>query len=241
MSDREKIANKIRALLNMSTANGCTESEAMNAAERANALMRDYNLTALDVSESTPEAYGRRGVKFAQGGNKRRRFPEASQCLMSIGNFTDCIVYMQGATLVFFGKKHDTEFASYLTDMIQNVMVSEYEANKSVLKKRFPHQHGKHLRKSFMLGMAERICERLNDLKNQRDDYVSAHASNALVVQEKAKLQEMFDKMNVKLKSTAVSRKIAINKHAFENGIESANGVSIGRPVANNNVSAYLK
>jgi hypothetical protein len=46
---RAKILARLKALLAMTTENSCTESEAMVAAEKASALMEEY-----DLSSSTP-------------------------------------------------------------------------------------------------------------------------------------------------------------------------------------------
>ncbi len=56
-SDRDRIANRIRLMLQKTVANGCTEEEAANAMSIAAKLMAQHNLARGDVSASAPPAY----------------------------------------------------------------------------------------------------------------------------------------------------------------------------------------
>ena len=47
--DRNKLLDKIRALFNKTTENGCTEAEAMAALDKARAMMDAYEVSAEDL------------------------------------------------------------------------------------------------------------------------------------------------------------------------------------------------
>ena len=44
-NETQVVIRRIKALCNMNQANGCSEGEAMNAASKAGALLKQYNLT----------------------------------------------------------------------------------------------------------------------------------------------------------------------------------------------------
>ena len=77
---RAAIIKKIRALLNMSLENGCTENEAIIAAEKADELMLEYNLETKDIEEIESERWGKRGKSFVGGSYKRRSYHPVSNC-----------------------------------------------------------------------------------------------------------------------------------------------------------------
>lgn len=60
--EREKIAARIRALRSKTVANGCTEEEAMSAAELLAKLLAQYNMT-LDEAELRESPFERTSVK----------------------------------------------------------------------------------------------------------------------------------------------------------------------------------
>lgn len=229
MNAREKTIAKIRALLNMNTKNGCTEAEAMVAAERASKLMAEYDIQLLDVAgEEQAERYGKRGRKFAQG-NVRRKFPESSNCINSVAGFTNCKAWIADDTLVFLGTAHDTEFAWFLMDMITKVMEKEWRMHKRTLKRK-TNEHGRKLRKSFMLGMSNRISDRLDELKAARNTQVAAAGGRALMINQNAKLEATMKALGLNLK-TRRPKSTRVNRSAYNQGTESANNVNFGRPV----------
>lgn len=57
---RAKILIKLRALLAKTVSNGCTEAEALAAAEKASAIMEEYDLSYTDVEQVRDERYGAR-------------------------------------------------------------------------------------------------------------------------------------------------------------------------------------
>ncbi len=60
--ENNDILLKLKALLNMTQANGCTEAEATTAMEKAQALMLQHNLTQASVNtdnQTTPQGIGK--------------------------------------------------------------------------------------------------------------------------------------------------------------------------------------
>ena len=236
---RAAIIKKIRALLNMSLENGCTENEAIIAAEKADELMLEYNLETKDIEEIESERWGKRGKSFVGGSYKRRSYHPVSNCHGSIAKFTDCRVFYSGPDLVFFGTDHGTEFAHYLNEMIRASMDIEYKKAEPVLKaqaKRDGYRvHGKTLRTSFLIGMAQRINERLTQLKYERDQKVHNHSTEStgtsLVVVTNQVLERKFQQLGLNLVSKASQRGKNIHGSSFKQGRDAGDRINLGRPV----------
>ncbi len=167
---RERIIIKVRALLAMTTANGCTEEEALTAADRANKLMEDYDLTYTDIeAEVRAERYGNRSRKFAGGSERRRSWHEVLGCTWAIAQYWDCKCWWQNQDLIYFGTATDTEMAHAMTDLLRIAMDGEWARYaKSEARKNQQHVHGRVLRTAFLLGMRRRINARLTEIKAQR-------------------------------------------------------------------------
>jgi Protein of unknown function (DUF2786) len=66
-----KIIERVRALLAMTTKNGCTEAEAMTAAVKAAELMEQYDLELGDVRSLEDERIAQQSKPFAADGRPR--------------------------------------------------------------------------------------------------------------------------------------------------------------------------
>jgi hypothetical protein len=228
---REKILKRLRAMLAMTAANGASEAEAMMAAEKASELMTEYDLSFEDVEQVRAERYGARKREFRSGSARRRTSHESSLCVGRIARLFDCRTWMSGQDLVFFGAEHDTESAHYLTDVVRVAMDCEV-ARYLRSADRPDHIHGKTLRTSFLLGMAIRINQRIDDMIAVKHDKSqnSAGTGTALVVLEKSKIvTERFASYSrdngLKLQSTTQRRSV-------RSGAAMAAGQSAGSRVA---------
>ena len=223
--DRTKILAKIRNLLQMTQDNGCTEAEALTASEKVNALLTEYNLTLNDISD-IQEKWGRRGKQGAKSANRPIFHPSVG-CVPAIAKFCECIGYVSGVNVVFFGTETNTEFAHYMLDMIKNMMEVEYRKAEPTLKKQ-TRLHGKTLRNSFMRGMGIRISERLLKLRDERDAAVSA-TGNALVIVKDAELKKQWAATGTAIViNTTRSR---IDSASFNEGKAAGDRVSLDRPL----------
>ena len=165
---RASIANKIKALMAMSTANGCTEAEALTAAAKAAELMAEYDVSYTDVEgEVAAEVFGvRKREFFKQNGRKVTGHP-VQYTFMQVGAFWDCRVWQSGAKLCFFGEQSDTENAHGMADMLRLAMDAEWHRYLNG-PDRPEAIHGRTIRASFMIGMSRRLNERLKEMKAAR-------------------------------------------------------------------------
>jgi len=243
MSDRTKIINKIRALLNVTVEKGASENEAMMAAERASTLMAEYNLQSKDISDLESERWGKRGKKFAGGSWQRRRYHEVRWCVITIADFCDCKVWYSGDDMIFFGTDINSAFAWYLTDMIKSAMESEFKKALDELK-HTTGRHGRTLRKSFLYGMANRLNQRMNELKRERDKHIhdvsTASTGKSLVVLTNAVLEQKFAALGMDLRTKKTANNSPIDSDAYYSGRDAANNVNLSRPVSGTGGQAQI-
>ena len=123
--DLDKLVQRIRALREKTVEQGCTEQEAMAAAEKVAELLDRYglNLSELDLRKQSCEGIG------IQTGRKRRG--PIDDCMGTIAAFFDCRVWAETAKMtgalnyVFFGLPGDVQAAVYLHELIVLAFASE--------------------------------------------------------------------------------------------------------------------
>ena len=155
-----RVKQRIRALTERTVARGCTEAEALAAAEMVGRLLERYALSMEEVDLRSDTCVSTR----VPAGGRRRRPVDA--CVPAIAGFCGCKVWLdreeQVAHYVFFGFETDVELAGYLFAVIASAVQTEtlrFRADRPLLA-------GVALRRastSFQVGMAQRLAERLQD------------------------------------------------------------------------------
>src|SRR3954462_2511697 len=96
-----RVKARIRALAEKTTSNGCTEAEALSAAEMGGRLLERYALTMEQV-----DLRGRPGVRMELFAGGQRRRP-IDGCVVAIARFCGCKVWLTrrelGVAYIFFG------------------------------------------------------------------------------------------------------------------------------------------
>lgn len=163
MTDRrERVAATIRALRAKTVANGCTEAEALAAAEKLAALLQQHNMT-LDEAEMRASPFerhqethddwiGERLWKIADG----------------IARLTD-VRYWTGRpgeapTINFFGFAHEVDVARYLLEICRRAMETE-QARILRNPRLITRARQRRAVAPFLDGMADRLRQRLRDMK----------------------------------------------------------------------------
>jgi Protein of unknown function (DUF2786) len=225
----EKVKARIKALAEKTVSNGCTEAEAMAAAEMVGRLLERYALS-MDEIELREERCVQ--VEVPLGGKQRRPI---DGCVTAIARFCDCKVWLaraeEGSRYVFFGFTADTTLAAYLFGVIDRAIRHELETFRlSQL-----HLTGAPLRRagvSFQHGMAARISERLEAMHAARESSVAAQRTTgtALILVKHSAVEEAFREISIRLVS-AGGLKRSINA-AFHSGFAAGDRVNLDRPVA---------
>ena len=202
MSDqtRKAVLKKLRAFAQRTVENGCTEAEAIAAAEAMQKLQHEYNMTLTDADILDAEYV----TEKMQLGNQRMH--PVVGAVMGVAIFTSTKMYKSGATLFIFGEKHKVDNAIYLISTIQSAMELEflnYRGTEAYLRETW-HHHGQTIRSSFMNGMAHRLYHRLLQMHKElmeQDATVSQTTGNSLVVMSDRALDDAFRKQNPNLRS----------------------------------------
>jgi hypothetical protein len=225
-----RVKARIKALAEKTVSNGCTEAEAMAAAEMVGRLLERYALSMeeIDVREE-------RCVQVAVpiGGKQRRPI---DGCVTAIARFCDCKVWVSRDDLmpsyVFFGFEADTSVASYLFAVIGRAMRTELSAFRAA----HPRLSGVALRrasKSFQQGMAARVADRLDAMHRERDASVAAQRTSgtALMVVKHQVVEDAFRQTEIRLVSAGRLTRTRLNG-AFRHGLAAGDRVNLNRPVA---------
>jgi hypothetical protein len=224
-----RVKARIKALAEKTVSNGCTEAEAMAAAEMVGRLLERYALSMeeIDVREALCVR-----VEVPIGGRQRRPI---DGCVTSIARFCDCKVWISRdgdvPSYVFFGFESDTTLASYLYSLINHAMWTELEAFRAT----HPQLRATRLRsasKSFQQGMAVRIAGRLDHMHQARDVNVAAQRSTgtALMLIKHRVVDDAFRETEIRLVSAGSLTRARVNR-AFRHGLVAGDRVNINRPV----------
>lgn len=120
MTDREKIAARIRALLAKTVENGCTEDEAVAAAEKAAEMLDRYNLT-IDEVQLRENPFKRADQE--QNDDIGRVLWKVAK---AISELTDTRYWTasvgSAAQISFFGYEHEVDVATYLLAICERAM-----------------------------------------------------------------------------------------------------------------------
>ncbi|MDJ0388043.1 DUF2786 domain-containing protein [Roseomonas sp. E05] len=223
-----RVKARIRALTEKTVSNGCTEAEALAAAEMVGRLLERYALSMDEV-----ELREARCVQVEVPLAGRRRRP-VDACVPAIARFCDCKVWLaresRGARYVFFGLEPDTALAAYLFAVVERSIGAELATFRAAR----PALRGLPLRRastSFQQGMAGRIAERLEAMARERQAGMAARpsAGTALVVAKQQVVEEAFREAAIRLVAT---RRQAIQPDgSYHQGYAAGDRVNLNRPL----------
>jgi hypothetical protein len=227
-SELDRVKARIKALAEKTVPNGCTEAEAMAAAEMVGRLLERYALT-MDEIEVREERCVQ--VEVRMGGRHRR---PVDCCVTAIARFCDCKVWLSRDELevsyVFFGFEADTSLAAYLLRVIDRAIRTELANFRTYCHR----AKGVALRRaslSFQQGMATRVAERLNDMHQTRDAIAAQRSTGtALVLLKRDVVEEAFQEAGIRLVSSGGLERRRVDA-AFRHGVEAGDRVRLDRPL----------
>ncbi len=230
MSDRSKIAARVRALLAKTAGNGCTEDEAMAAVAKAAELMAKHQIDMTET-ELLSEGFGEEELPWEsrKGLFARVRLADA------IANYTDTQAYssaLRGSckkSVKFFGLASDALFACWLCESLTSFVTrtaNEYTTEHCAVcgGRRNEIWNG------FALGACVRISERLGESKAQ--SVVRPNSGHWLVPIDKSRIvaDELARRVpNMGKASRRPEPKIAAQ--AYYRGREAGNDASFAKPI----------
>jgi hypothetical protein len=237
MSDQNLVKQKIAALISKTVANGASEAEAEAAMKVASRLASRHGLSLDDIQTGnvSTQDYINRGL-----GAQAKSGP-MSFVATAIGLFTDCKAFAlktpraedrmgrlkYNSEITYFGHRVDVELAVFIHKVCEYAIDYEWRLYSS----RLPVGIRKTAKSSFEIGMAQRLAERLCELKRQSmQDVDTGDTASALVVLKTELVQRAYNDLN--LKPTQQTYKPQVKANPFAAGQKAGNNVSFNRGVA---------
>lgn len=193
MTEREKIAAKIRALRAKTVENGCTEEEAMAAAAKVAEMLERYNFT-VDEAEMRSSPFSERSEAHEDAVGYRVLWKVAAGVAKVTGTTTWCSrPGVHPAEITFFGFAHEVEIAGYLLDICANAMrVEQARILRGGSWAYTPRQRNKLY--PFLDGMADRLAMRLRQMAPKQP------TGTGLVVLRQELIRQALEDEGIKIK-----------------------------------------
>jgi hypothetical protein len=155
----ETLLRRLRALRAMTTANGCTEAEAMAAAAKAAEIMLEAGLTDRDLEF---------GEASSSSKSKGRSVADGLWPVIAFCTNTANIVVIDGdsVTVTFVGREPGPEISVYLREVCERAIRRELETFKAgdYYRRRRTLKTRRRASEDFLLGITARLRRRLIDL-----------------------------------------------------------------------------
>jgi Protein of unknown function (DUF2786) len=223
---KDGLAQKLRALQNMTVANGCTESEALVAAAKAAELLERYGLSLEELKAAGPDQV----CDFDSVNCGRRHTHEAHFLAPKIAEFTNTKIWLTRCRtevkITFFGLKVDVQIASYLFTVFRTAMETEW-ANYWTSHKEQHSCHGKTVRKSFLMGMSKRLNARLSALIEEAKSGPALSESREIIVLKAQIVDKAFQELNLRLQKSRRTIRASFDSKAYDAGQLAGEKVSI--------------
>jgi hypothetical protein len=218
---RDKMLDKIRALLSKTTENGCTQEEELAALTKARALMDAYEVTEADLQLAKDE-----GVIMRKGSPDD---PHSIKFYMirAIAEFCDCQGWRdRDGKLVFLGLPSDARFASWLLDHLAGFVLTELADHlMGDIAVGAPRRQ---VINGFVGGITGRISERLYKLRKPLQ--AASENSRALVVVKQTLIKAKLKELGIRFRTSGSCRQQDAGSHAA--GRSAGDRASFGRPVS---------
>lgn len=198
--DLTHVIERIRGLRAKTIDQGCTEQEALAAADKVAELLDRYGLSLgeIDLRQQACQGFGIEST--------RKRSGALDECLSSIAQFCDCRAWnetSEAGTIrsVFFGLPADVEAARYLYERVAMAFQTETAAfQKSHIYEEAGGGRAKSTR-SFQWGLAGGIRTKLLQRKAERTETSIKASGRDLVPVKESVVEEELAKLGLNLTS----------------------------------------
>ncbi len=175
--DRDALLAKLRKLAAMTTAAGCTEAEAMRAAEIMRRLIDDH---AIDPAEISADQYHEEPTDA-----RRRRRNRLERLWSIVAWYCDCAVFVRadgaGRRAIYFGVEPRPTIARYLHDVCEDAAawsVAEFRKSEFYRKRRTARTRNAAVA-AFVDGFVDGLLVKLFDQKPDARNPSLVDAANA--------------------------------------------------------------
>lgn len=233
------VIRKVRALLNVRTDRGASEAEAATAAQKAQDLLLEYNLTSAQVQVGEEPRKAEGIVKEAEEFRDNRFEGSWKASLagsVAANNFCRCVYLPGKAGVWFIGAETNVRVSRDLWQwLIQQINMQSVVAYQDAWRDETPAK----FRKGFCWGAVSRLAQRMREEKTRqtttKPDWFSGSEPDyrqqctALVVANDHALAQFMQKEFGRLGRSSSTR-VSAQGPGYAAGIRAANGMSLGRP-----------
>ena len=242
--EKESILKRIQKLLKMSIENGASENEAMLAADKAQKLLQEHNLSIADIKdEDQVEPMDSEDVEVDRDlwkGYIRNSTAKLYFCKTYTTMKLDKH-YRRIKVITFVGRKSNrlvaTEMCKYFINTIERLTAEEFKAvpgSRASINK---------MSHAFKQGAASRLSKRLDDKYNEIvPDYIPQGNPDGLPVlykNEQMAITKWLEQKGIRLRSST-SRMSIKDRVAYSRGSEKANGIGLNTQVNDRTKSRML-
>ena len=213
----ERLVQRIQGLRGKTVAQGCTEQEALAAAEKVAELLDRHGLS---LGELDFQAQPCDGIGIQ---TNRRRFAPIDSCIPGIAAFFDCRVWVEqvnGGALryVFFGLRGDVTAAQYLYELVERAFETETDAFRAGdLYTRMAGER-RSATNSFQIGLGRGICSKLQAMQTARSASRRSVSGRDLVPVKAAMVDKELAKLGLDLHTREMGRRKRVLTDAFTAG-----------------------
>jgi Protein of unknown function (DUF2786) len=247
---KAEIAKKIKALMAKTVQAGCTESEAMAAADMAQRLINEYQIN-LSEAELIEEGFSNLELPWV---SEKQQFIE-DRLATAIASFTGCKAFRFISTLskgqgkqnkkgnyklLFVGLKSDIAFASWLINNLFTFAASAADAHAIHECYGYNAQQKRAAWRAFVDGCCDRIRSRLAALKQAAQQSSIGHS--LMLLDKQALIAQHLADQGLQInKGKKVTTELN-NNESFYAGYRKGADVGLNRPInANNNQTLAIK
>ena len=242
--EKESILKRIQKLLKLSVENGASENEAMQAADKAQKLLQEHNLSIADIKdEDQVEPMDSEDVEVDRDLWKGY-IRNATAKLYFCKTYTTMKLdkhYKKVKVITFVGRKSNrmvaTEMCKYFINTIERLTAEEFKAvpgSRASINK---------MSHAFKQGAASRLSKRLNDKYNEIvPAYIPQGNPDGLPVlykNEQMAITKWLEQKGIRLTS-AKSRMSIRDRVAYSRGQSKANGIGLNTQVNDRTKSRML-
>lgn len=223
-ADLDRLIARIQALRSKTVEQGCTEAEALAAAEKVAELLDRYglSLSELDLKNQVCE-----GTAVETG---RKRVAPVDDCVPSVAAFFDCRVWGEKGgdgrlRYVFFGLPADVVAARYLYDLVELAFETEtagFRAGPTYAE--MPSPLRRTATNSFGIGLARGIVAKLHTLRQAREGALRGASGRDLVVAKANVVEAELARLGMQFRARKGPAGRRVLQDAYDEGHEAGLG-----------------
>ncbi|MBC7953158.1 MAG: DUF2786 domain-containing protein [Rhodospirillaceae bacterium] len=220
--DRKKLRDTIAALKAKTTGNGCTEFEALAAAEKVSELLSRHGIA--DSAE----------LEFDQVSVEIGRRTVVDNLWGQVAVFCHCKLWYRGDgrrwAAVYFGRWNDAAVAEYLHTLLErhiNGATKAFQKTKEYTRRRSPKTK-REATKAFQEGLVAALADKLWAIQWRRVPKVEGTNHQALVLSPLGAVEAEMDRQNIRFSGKPLAPVKGASK-SFDN--EKGSGAAAARHI----------